>query len=137
MVPFFITTLVTSIMGIVLLLSLKQWELRTGAVVGGRARAPVGSFFHAALVWVERILPTLVRVFARRLVRATSMFVHRAAALGVLWAEYALEHVLDLLRKTTSSRKGMGEASAFLREVAEHKRKLLKSRAVSAKVTVD
>lgn len=124
-------------MGIVLLLSLKQWELRTGAVVGGRARAPVGSFFHAALVWVERILPTLVRVFARRLVRATSMFVHKAAALGVLWAEYALERVLDFLRKTTSSRKGMGEASVFLREVAEHKRKLLKSRTVRAKVTVE
>ena len=136
MVPFFITTLLTSILGLSLLLALKHWELRTGAVLGGRMRAPVGNFFHTTLLWLERILPTLIRVFWRRAFRATVAFVHRSSAWAVLWTEWALEHVLHLLRKTTSTRR-IGEASVFLREVAEHKRKLLKEgRVVGAKMPV-
>ena len=137
MVLFFTTTLLASIVGLLLLLSVKQWELRTGAVLGGRVRAPVGNFFHTALLWLERILPTLTRVFLRRAFRASVAFVHRASAWGVLWAEWTLEHVLHVLRKTTSVRHGVGEASVFLREVAEHKRKLLKEgHAARAKVPV-
>jgi len=136
MVPFFITTLLISILGLSLLLALKHWELRTGAVLGGRMRAPVGNFFHTTLLWLERILPTLIRVFWRRAFRATIAFVHRSSAWAVLWIEWTLEHVLHLLRKTTSTRH-IGEASVFLREVAEHKRKLLKEgRVVGAKMPV-
>lgn len=136
MVFFFTTTLLISIAGLSLLIGLKHWELQTGAVVGGRIRGPLGSFFHTALLWVERILPTLVRVFFRRALRATIAFVHQASAWAVLWIEWGLEYVLAVLRKATSARHGMGEASVFLREVAEHKRKLLKGRAVRAKVAV-
>ena len=137
MVLFFTTTLLISIVGLSLLLSLKHWELRTGAVLGRRMRAPVGNFFHTTLLWLERILPTLIRVFLRRAFRATVAFVHRSSAWAVLWTEWTLEHVLHLLRKTTSVRHGVGEASVFLREVAEHKRKLLKeNHAARAKVPV-
>lgn len=97
-------------------------------------RAPVGSFFHTTLLWLERILPTLARVFMRRAWRATVAYVHRASAWVVLWVEWGLEYILHFVRTSTSTKRGSGEASVFLREVAEHKRKLLKNRATQTKM---
>jgi len=49
---------------------------------------------------------------------------HRTTAWSVLQVERMLEKTLHTLRHTTAARAD-GEASAFLREVAEHKKSLI------------
>jgi hypothetical protein len=135
MVLFFTITLGISIVGLVSLLSIKQWELQNGVVLLSRVRPKLGSFFHTVSLWIERILPTLVRVYFRRTLNVLRVAMHRVSAWGVLTLEHALERLLQVLRKATSTKRTVGEASVFLREVAEHKRKLLKNRMTRTKVT--
>jgi len=128
MVLFFTATLLISCVALVLLLALKQWELSTGRIVGSAwIRPQLSRYFHAMSVWIERIIPTLVRMYSKILWRAMLRKVHRITALVVMRAERILEKTLHTLRHTTDVRKGMGEASIFLREVSEHKRKLLRA----------
>ena len=127
MVTFFITTLVLSCLGLTSLVGLKRYEMNTGRVVGSNVRPQVSRFFHAISLWVERILPTLVRMYSRILTRAFLSSVYRVTAHAVVRVEQWLERALHALRHTTDVRRGMGEASAFLREVSEHKRKLLRA----------
>lgn len=140
MAIFFIVTLALSIVGMVLLLGIKQWELRTNNLLWVSVRPRVGNFFHTFLFWIERVLPALVRVYGHRAIRAANVWVHRKAAQGVLFAEHWLERVLHTLRHTTDTKRDAprGVASAFLQEVAEHKKKLIRrSHKAMPKVPVD
>lgn len=125
MVLFFTATLLLSILGLVSLIALKRWELRTGGVLGGAVRPHVSQFSRTVLVWFERVLPALLRQNAARAGAVLRTALHRGVAQGVLHAEHGLERTLYLLRHTTEEKPMLGEASAFLREVAEHKKQLL------------
>ena len=126
MILFLTATLLISIAGMSALLTLKYFETTTGRVVLGAARPGVGAFFHRTLVWIEQDFPARLSLIVSRGVVFGKKFLHYGIARSILAAERALEWVLGLLRYTTAPTAGMGEASAFLREVAEHKRKLLK-----------
>ncbi len=126
-----------SILGIVLLIAIKRWELQTGAVLWGSTRPKIGRLCATALLWVERIIPALVRVYGRRVFKASLAYIHRASAHVVLYAEHLLERTLVWIRRTTSSApQRTGEVSAFLREVGEHKKRLLKSGQVRVRKVV-
>ena len=128
MAVFFISTLVLSILGLTAVLSLKYWELTTGRVVAGSMRPRIDRFFRSVLFWIERVIPTLLRIYVRRAVASALSLIHRVSAELIVHAEHTLEKTLHSLRHTTDVKRGVGEASAFLREVAEHKRKLLNTR---------
>ncbi len=134
MVEIFTATLITSIVGLVLLLSIKHWELKTGSMVGRNVRPSINRFFHVVLLWSERIIPTLIRIYSRRALRSSLSFAHRGTARLVVKAEKGLEKTLHTLRHSTDVRRGMGEASFFLREVAEHKKQLLRTQNVPVRV---
>lgn len=106
------------------LLVLKRYELSSGRVLLGSARPAVGNFFHRGLSWLEYVLPGLLRVGARRLYNTVRRVLHVWAARLVVTLERWLEHALKRVRHTTAQPKRGGETSAFLRQVAEHKKKL-------------
>ena len=127
MITFFTTTLIFSCLGLASLIGLKRYELTTGRVVGSALRPRYGRFFQTISLWIERILPTLVRMYGKLITRAFLRSIYRVSAHAVVRVERTLERTLHTLRHTTDVRRGMGEASAFLREVSEHKRKLLRA----------
>lgn len=121
-----ISTLGFSIVGVVTLLVLKRYETVTGRVVLGQARPKVGAFFHTTLVWVESALPSFFAQAIHGGIAQVKKVIHRVVARSIFTLERALERVLRLLHYTTHPpRTGSGEASVFLREIAEHKKKLL------------
>jgi len=132
----FSITLGTSIVGMSLLLILKHMELKTGRVLLGSARPAIGRFFHAGLVWLEHILPALLRQALFSAGRTLRAWVRETIARGIVFFERALEFVLLTVREKTRAPKGTGEVSSFLREVADHKKKLLK-RSPSERVILD
>ena len=125
MVLLFTSGLIVSIVGLVSLLALKYWELSTGRLVAISARPRVSRASRSMLFFFEQVVPALVRVYSRRAWRALLGTAHFVSAWVVLKVEYVLEHTLQKLRRSTEVRRGTGEASAFLRQVAEHKKKLL------------
>ena len=106
------------------LLVLKRYELNSGRVLLGRARPAVGNFFHRGLSWFEYVLPGLVRVGVRSLYNTCRRVLHVWAARLVVVLESLLERALSRVRHTTAQPKRGRETSVFLREVAEHKKKL-------------
>ena len=125
MVLLFTSGLVISIVGLVSLLYLKHWELSTGRLVAVRVRPRMNRASQNTLVLFEQILPALVRIYSRRAWRTTLALVHFISAKVVLQTEHILERTLHTLRRSTDAGHGAGEASVFLRQVAEHKKKLL------------
>ena len=126
MVLFFTATLLISCFALVLLLSIKRWELTTGRVMGSSLRPHISGFFHTVSLWVEHILPTLVKMYTRGIWQGLQRTAHWITAHVVVRTEHTLERFLHTLRHTTDPRRGMNEKpSLFLREVSEHKRKLL------------
>ncbi len=113
-----------SIAGMISLLALKRYELSSGRVFLGRARPAVGDFFHRGLSWFEYVLPGLLRVGARRLYAAARRVLHVWLAWFALKVEQGLEGALRRVRGTTTAPRLGQETSAFLRQVAEHKKKL-------------
>ncbi len=132
MVTFFTSTLMLSCVGLMLLIGLKRYELTTGRVVGMRVRPPVSRFFQTVSLWVERILPAIVRMYGKLITRAFLRSIYLVSAHALVRVEEWLERLLHALRHTTDVRRGMGEASAFLREVSEHKRKLLRAQGTTS-----
>ena len=133
MVTFFTATLVISMVGLVLLIGVKRWEMTTGRVVWASVRPAVGEALHRVVLFFERVLPGLLRAGVTRAIAGVRAFAHRAAAWGVLILERVLESVLHGLRRKTSVRHVRREQSSdFLREVAEHKKKIqeLEDRAI-------
>lgn len=121
---FFTVTLVVSIVGLFTLVSIKRWELTSGKVVWASVRPAVGEFLHQRVVFVERVLPALVVGFAGRVWRGVRALAHAAVAWVVLFIERGLESTLHIIRHKTSTPPKHQKSSDFLREVAEHKRKL-------------
>ena len=125
MVLLFSTTLAVSVVCMLLLLGLKRYELSSGSVFFAGARPALSTFFHNALFWVERVLPALLKSYTLRALRALRSLFWKAIALGVIVFERTLERVLHTVREKTAPSRAPGEASAFLREVADHKKNLL------------
>jgi len=125
MVLFFTVLLAISIAGLVSLLALKRWELRTGNILLAGVRPHVSEASHRVLVWIERVLPHLITQLVRRGVNEGRVLIHRGVAYSLLWAEQGLERILANLRGVTERPRSNKEASAFLREIAEHKRQLV------------
>lgn len=126
MAPFFIATLCVSIVGLLTLIGVKRWELSTGRVAMRGVRPAVGGMLAGVMHFIERIAPAMVQHWARRLWGIARVLFHRYVAWSVLWVERFLERTLHRLRHTTNTPRQGGEASAFLVEVAKHKKKLLK-----------
>ncbi len=127
MATFFTITLLVSCAGMALLLWLKRYELRTGRVFFAQVRPAVGAFFGGALGWIEHVLPVLVAQQARRAYVWGRAQLRATVAWVIIFAEGLLERTLHVLRRKTNVAHH-GEASPFLREVAEHKKKLLEER---------
>ncbi len=125
MVILFATLLSVSILGLTGLIGVRRYELVSGRVIFANVRPTLGAWAGALLHFLERVAPSTVRYFAMRLYARVSELVHRYTAWAVLHAERLLEQTLQVLRHTTA-KEGGGEASAFLREVAEHKEQLKK-----------
>ncbi len=125
MVIFLTVLLYLSIAGLIGLLAVKRWEFTTGRVLFAGARPAAGAMLGEGLHFVERRAPALLKGFSWTLYRRLRAAFNLLVAWAVLYAERMLERVLSVLRHTTHP-SGSGEASAFLREVAEHKRSLQK-----------
>jgi hypothetical protein len=132
---FFTITLALSLAGMLFLLAFKRYELSSGTIIFARGRPAVGNFFRQTLWWIEKVLPALVRVYSRRIMLWCKAALQRGLARSLLWVEHTLEKVLRSVREKTDAPRASGEASAFLREVAEHKRKL--SRRVKKQPTIE
>jgi hypothetical protein len=109
------------------LLSVKRYELRTNKVFFIQVRPGLGAFFSGALLWLEYVLPALAAYQARRLYALLRAWLRAGVAWVILATETLLERTLHVLRRKTEVPRH-GEASPFLREVAEHKKKLLQDR---------
>lgn len=117
--------LLISIVGLVSLFMIKRWELQTGRMLFATARPVVGQWAKDTLVWFEQALPKLVVHYGAHMGARAEHWLHKSAAHTLLSAEHALERVLATLRGVTERPRSNKEASAFLREVAEHKRQLV------------
>ncbi|MDB5225799.1 MAG: hypothetical protein JWL87_751 [Candidatus Adlerbacteria bacterium] len=125
MVTFFSAMLGISILGMASLLWLKRYELNSGRVFLGSARPAVGEFFHRKLQWLEYVLPGLIRAGLQDFYRTLRRLMHVGLAWVALRVEQGLERALRGVRHATALPKRRGEeTSAFLRQVAEHKKKL-------------
>lgn len=125
MVLFLVIVLGISIVGLIGLISVRQWELQHGRLLMTGIRPKAGEVLGGGLHFVEAGLPVMVRRSARRAYAIGRSLTHRLVAWMMLHTERLLERWLRDLRGATQS-KGDGEVSEFLREVAEHKRSLLK-----------
>lgn len=123
---FFLTiTLLLSCAGLVVLLALKRYELTSGRLLMSGMRPKVGGVAHAGVMFVESVLPSLVVRWIQQLIVAARALAHKALARGILLFEHVLHRMLVSVRDmTTHAPSSGGPASAFLREVAEHKRTL-------------
>jgi hypothetical protein len=124
MVIFLIVLMNMSIVGIVGLIALKRWEMATGKVFFASVRPAAGRVLGAGLHFAERRAPALLQGLGWSLYRAVRRLSQFAVAWTMLRVERVLERVLHTLRHTTVS-SGDGKVSAFLREVAEHKKSLI------------
>lgn len=125
---FFTITLAISIVGLCALFGVKRWELSTGSVLWSTVRPKIGAFSHQILLWIEGILPRLVYVYTKRGFHSLRTAAHKFSAFGVLHIERLLERALAFVRHSTSAKPSTAEVSVFLREVSEHKRKLLRTK---------
>lgn len=125
MALFFTVTLAVSIVGMIVVLAMRRYELNTGHVFLAGSRPAIGAFFHRKLVWVEYVLPGLVRVGIKRAYLFARAVARVWIARGALYAEQRLEQALRRVRRTTSRIPRRGhKSSTFLREVTEHKKEV-------------
>jgi hypothetical protein len=115
-----------SIAGLLSLLALKRREMKSGRVIFGSVRPGLRKFFHTILVFVEQVIPAFSKRVLHNAFRLMRGGLERVIARAILMFEYMLEHVLHRVRQTSHPPQGSGEVSNFLREVAAHKRALLK-----------
>jgi len=125
MALFFSITLVLSGLGLVSLLMLKSYELRTGRLFMGNFRPTLQHGLHGSVLFIEYILPGLARRGWSGILAAVRTMLKNALARAILFFETTLERMLAFIRNLMQPPREGGEASAFLREVAEHKKKLL------------
>ena len=125
MALFFTITLVLSSLGLVSLLMLKSYELRSGRLFMGGLRPALQRALHASVLFIEYIVPGLARRGWGGMWAAARAVLKSALARAILFFEKTLERMLAFMRDLMQPPRGGGEASQFLREVAEHKKKLL------------
>jgi len=136
MAALFSLTLSISIAGLLVLLILKRYEMKTGHVMFGGLRPVIGRFFHQVVLLVERGVPTMVSTLLWRIARAVYRRAGRVYAYLVVFFEYVLERTLYNVRQQSQTPRSEGGASHFLQEVAAHKQRLLR-RAPSKRVIFD
>ncbi len=125
MVLFLTVAVLISATGMVLVLVLKSYEMRTGRLFLGSLRPPVARSLHNSVLFIEYILPGLARRGVRGAWLAARAVLKAGAARAILFFEAALERMLSIIRDAMQPPRGGGQASQFLRDVAEHKRQLL------------
>ncbi len=123
MMWFFITTLLISIVGMVSMILIKRWELRTGKMVMRNRRPGVARAVRTTAFVTGTVAPLVARHWWEYGVEWTKLRLHRATAWTVIHTERGLEKVLHTIRHSTAPER-VGEASEFLREVAEHKKQI-------------
>ncbi len=124
MVLFFITTLLLSIVGMASLLWFKRYELATGNVLFSAVRPRVTSSLERGVHLMGKTLPRTAQALLQVEGQKFRTWLHLTLARGVLSLEHLLEKVLRTVREKTETTHVPGEASAFLQEVANHKKKL-------------
>lgn len=127
MVLFLTTLLLISCVGMAAIVAVKERELRTGQVFFAGARPRLRRMFARALS-IERSLPRLAREVSVHAGAAARAGLRALVARGAVLVESLLERLLHVLRYKTSAPAAEGEASPFLREVAEYKKKLQEER---------
>jgi hypothetical protein len=126
MALFFSITLCLSILGLTTLLGLKRYELKTGRIVFERVRPRVRQVLHDVVLIAQYLLPFLARrVLTNVLVAARVLFL-RVIARIALFVEETLHRWLGAVEHMLQPHPSGGQASQFLREIAEHKQSLLK-----------
>jgi len=126
MVLFFTVLLALSLAGMLTLLGTKHYELATGRVIFAGVRPSFSQWMSRAVFLFGTALPTYLRWQFSRACAAVSAWIQKITARGVVAVEHWLERVLHTVRKKTEAPRAPGEASAFLREVGEYKKKLSK-----------
>lgn len=128
MAAFLTIALLVSSLGLVVMLVLKRYELRTGKLVLAAVRPKRGGVAHSGVAFIEHALPSLVARSLARFFLAARAAAKTLLARGILLFEHALQRLLVVVRDMTQPPQGGGPASAFLQEVADHKRKLLEEK---------
>lgn len=137
MVLFFISTLGLSVAAMAALLALKHYELASGKVVFAGMRPAMSAFSKKTLHWGQQILPALAQELIEKAWKFVLTQTHRAVAYSAIIFERALERVLRSVREWTESTHPSQEPSAFLREVADHKKNLLYKKGLKKNVLKD
>jgi hypothetical protein len=127
MVLYLIILLVLSIAGMAALLGAKHYELSTGHLILANSRPKIAKFSARMVFLFGTAIPLYVRWQAGRVYAAANAWLHKTAARAVVQVEHWLESVLTHVREKTAPNRQPGEASAFLREVGEYKKKLTES----------
>jgi hypothetical protein len=122
---FFISTLVLSSLGLILLLSLKRYEMRTGRVVFARSRPRLERGVRFVTIFVQYLLPFVARRGLAAMLRGVRATLTAVLARAVLSIESTLAGLLSTMQHAMQPKRG-GPASTFLQEVADHKRRLLR-----------
>ena|SRR3989344_463415 len=125
MAVFLTIVLLLSCVAMAGLLYAKHWELTTGRILFEDKRPQMADFSHRMLVMFETHLPALLQDYRRRALVWLRGSARAGLAHALLAIEQWLERTLHTLRhKITPPSGATGQASAFLREVAEHKKRL-------------
>lgn len=136
MASFLTITLLASAFLLALMLGLKRFEMRRGRVLFSGLRPRTGGLMHRGVVFVESALPALAVGLAHGAGHGLRSLARRAMAQTILLFEQFLHRLLALMHDMTRPPQAGGPASAFLQEVAQHKRALQK-RAVSKRMILD
>ena len=126
MLYLFVGMLGVSVVGMGTVLALKRYELASGAVFFSAIRPRASDFFARLSAWLTKHLPAAAQHAARRGLERAQASVHRNIAKAIIATEFGLEKALRTVKDKTAAGRIPGEASPFLREVAEHKKKLLR-----------
>lgn len=127
MVFYLIILLVVSIAGMLALLGAKRYELTSGNLIFGSSRPKLAKFSNRMVFLFGTAVPLYLRWQAGRAYHACTSWIHRIVARGAVRIEAWLERTLHIVREKTAPNRTPGEASAFLREVGEYKKKLADS----------
>ncbi|MDE2212924.1 MAG: hypothetical protein KGJ34_00065 [Patescibacteria group bacterium] len=128
MVIFLTAVLLCSSLGMVLLLAIKHWEVSKDRMLFRSTRAQVNESFAIYLNFFASRLPSLAQEKGRTHIEAVEVWCKGMLARVLLKAEGVLERMLRTLKQTTAPHSAQGQVSAFLQEIAEHKRTLAHTR---------
>jgi hypothetical protein len=128
LVLFLTATLIVSSLCLATLLWLKDWELSTGNMIMSGMRENLSRWSLFSIDFFEHTIPER----SQRLWESFMLWLRGSArgalARALLSIEQMLERVLHFLRHgLTAERSNESQVSAFLQEVAEHKKRLIRT----------